>query len=153
MSICPKYNNKHQILKTSQKNVTQNNLRIYAKPNFSVCNRYRANMQQLTYSFMAPLQICSHLGEISCHAQHLAVACGGDERVAQYQRHQRQNKKQVFKDRHDSLTPTSLTETMFVCELMHTRSHVCMQTDFNTPSVCSKIIMQLQGIDRRQPIV
>lgn len=105
---------------------TQNNLRIYAKPNFSVqCNRYRANMQQLTY-FHGLSSDLQHLGEISRHAQHLAVACGGEERVAQYQRHKRRNKKQVFKDRHDSLTPTSLIETMFVCELMHTRSHVCM---------------------------
>lgn len=67
-----------------------------------------------TYSFRVPLQICRPLGEIPCHAQHLGVACRREERVAQHQRHQRRHKQQVVKDRHDSLTPTALTEP-FVC--------------------------------------
>lgn len=48
----------------------------------------RVTKQQLTYSFIGPLQIGSPLGEISCHAQYLGVACRWVERVAHSQRHQ-----------------------------------------------------------------
>lgn len=57
--------------------------------------------QQLTYSFVVPLQLCSPLAELSGHAQHLAVACWRDERVAQHQRQQGRHNQQEVKARHD----------------------------------------------------
>lgn len=96
----------------------------------------RVTKQQLTYSFIAPLQIRSPLGEISRLAQYLGVACRWVERVAHCQRHQGWNEQQVAKDRHGSLTPSVPTGPLFVF-VTHAATYACGQI-FNTPPVYSK---------------
>lgn len=66
-----------------------------------------------SYSFGVPLQVSGPLSEVSCHVQHLGVACWWVKRVAPDQRHRRQNKQQVVKARHDSQTPAAPTEPLF----------------------------------------
>lgn len=51
------------------------------------------------------------------------------------------------------MTPDTFCSDRKLRSVCLCRSHVCVWTDFNTPSVYSKIIMQLQDTDSPRPIV